>query len=273
MIRLRRWLGVLLLCCCLWLGGAIEVLAAPAPVANYSDDQLAKGDTLRTEAFLATNRRDFALAETYWSQLIELFPENPALWSNRGNSRVSQGKLPEAIADYDRSISLAPEISDAYLNRGAAREGLGEWTAAIADYQKVLALEPDDAMAYNNLGNAHAGQGDWQGAKAYFYRASELDSSFAFAQANYALALYQLDETPAAIKKLKDLARKYRDFPDVRAALAAALWQNGQRGEAESHWVAAIGLDARYRDLDWVQNNRRWPPLLVAALDSFLHLR
>jgi len=67
--------------------------------------------------------------------------------------------------------------------------------------------------------------------------------------------------------------RKYPNFPDARAALTAALWVQGKRGEAESQWVAVVGLDRRYKDLDWVKTVRRWSPRMVEALDSFLHLQ
>ena len=42
------------------------------------------------------------------------------------------------------------------------------------------------------------------------------------------------------------------------------------RSEAESNWVSAVGLDRRYKDLEWVATIRRWPPNLVVALDHFL---
>jgi hypothetical protein len=58
----------------------------------------------------------------------------------------------------------------------------------------------------------------------------------------------------------------------MRAALTAALWVNGQQGEAESNWVATIGLDSRYKNLDWVAHTRRWAPALVDALEKFLTL-
>ncbi|PZV12308.1 MAG: hypothetical protein DCF21_15810, partial [Leptolyngbya sp.] len=66
--------------------------------------------------------------------------------------------------------------------------------------------------------------------------------------------------------------RRYPSFADARAALTAALWGEGMSGEAESNWVAVVGLDARYKDLDWVSTVRRWPPTMVAALEKFLHL-
>jgi tetratricopeptide (TPR) repeat protein len=273
---LRRFWGIALALIICW-GWPENVhateLAAGSLGRTYTSTELDRGDTLRTSAFNATNTGDFATAETYWTELLEMFPENPAIWSNRGNSRVSQNKLTEAVADFDRSIDLAPQLPDAYLNRGAAWEGLQEWDKAIADYEHIISIDDKDAMAYNNLGNAHAGKGEWQQAKTYFYRATELEPGFAFARANYALILYQLGETTEAIRQMKNIVRKYRDFPDVRAALTAALWQNGEQGEAESNWIATVGLDSRYRDLDWVKNNRRWPPASIAALDNFLHLR
>ena len=76
-----------------------------------------------------------------------------------------------------------------------------------------------------------------------------------------------------AIAQMKSIVRKYPQFADIRAALTAAYWENGKPGEAESNWVAAYGLDSRYKDINWVKNVRRWPPSLVVALDKFLRLQ
>ena len=72
---------------------------------------------------------------------------------------------------------------------------------------------------------------------------------------------------------MRNIVRKYPKFADMRAALTAAYWVTGQKGEAESNWVAAYGLDSRYKDMNWVKNIRRWPPSMVAALDKFLKLQ
>ncbi|HEY9864297.1 MAG TPA: tetratricopeptide repeat protein, partial [Candidatus Obscuribacterales bacterium] len=118
-------------------------------------------DTLLEQAFTATQKGQFPQAEIYWSDIIDQYPENPAMWSNRGNVRVSQNKLEQAISDYNQSIELAPSFPDAYLNRGVAYEGLREWEKAISDYNRVLAINPNDAIAYNNRGNAEAGLENW----------------------------------------------------------------------------------------------------------------
>lgn len=227
---------------------------------------------LRKAAFEATRAGQFDLAEIQWSALIDQLPTEAAVWSNRGNVRVRQNNLTGAIADYTQAIALAPREADPYLNRGAVLEAMGEWQRAMDDYNQLLSLNPDDPAAYNNRGNAEAGLGEWELAIADYQAAITLQPSFSLAYGNYALALYQVGDTPKAIQIMKSLVRKYPSFADMRAALTAALWEQGQGGEAESNWVAVVGLDSRYKDLNWVKNVRRWPPAMVSALEHFLTL-
>ncbi|MBO1349636.1 MAG: tetratricopeptide repeat protein [Hormoscilla sp. GUM202] len=226
---------------------------------------------LNQKAFGAIASSDFARAELYLTQMLEIAPDNPAILSNRGNIRLSQNKLDEALADYNRAVELAPYVPDPYLNRGIAWEALGMWQKAIADYDRVLELDPNDAEAYNNRGNAKGGLGDWPGAVADFQKAFDLAPNYAFARANYALALYQAGNPEEATGTIRNLVKKYPQFADMRAALTAVLWAEGKAGDAESNWVAVVGLDGRYQDIDWVRNFRRWPPLMVDALEQFLN--
>lgn len=248
-------------------------MAATTELQPITEEQFQWGEQIADQAILATEKGDFSLAEQYWTQLIEKFPSNPAVWSNRGNSRISQNKLEEAIADFNQAIALAPEAADPYLNRGAALEGQGKYQEAIADYNRVLSLNPQDALAYNNRGNAQGGLGNWEEALQDYEKAANLAPNFAFARANAALALYQLGKKEEATRTMRNLVRKYPMFPDVRAALTAVLWEKGDQGEAESNWVATVGIDSRYQQIDWVKNTRRWPPQMVAALSKFLNLQ
>lgn len=265
------------LCLCLgfaiWLGFSQGAIAATIPSNPPTEAEQEAVNLLFEQAFTATSRSDFATAETYWTSILDIYPNNAAVWSNRGNARVSQHKLQDALTDYTQSIALAPDQPDPYLNRGTALEGLQQWDAAIADYNHVLELEPNDAAAYNNRGNAKSGAGHWQEALVDFQHATHLNPGFAMARANGALALYQLGQSEEALRQFRTLVRKYPQFADMRAALAAALWAQGQRGEAESQWVAVVGLDSRYRNLEWVETIRRWPPAMASALAQFLALQ
>ncbi len=271
---MSRWLISLFLIFSFWIGcdfteAAIAVGNQPA---NFTAQQINQGDKIAKKAIHAAEKGDFALSEIYWTELIDKFPDNPAVWSNRGNVRIGQYKLTDAIADFDRSIEIAPEYPDAYLNRGIAYEGKRLWEKAIADYNHVLKISPQDPVALNNRGNAKAGQQKWQNALQDYQEAADLAPTFPMARGNASLIMYQIGDRPEAIRNMRNLVRKYPLYSDMRAALAAALWVEGQQGEAESNWVAAVGLDNRYQDLEWIKNIRRWPPTMVQALERFLNL-
>ena len=212
---------LLQLCLCLglaiWLGFADGAIAATVPSNPPAETEQEAVNLLFEQAFEATSHSDFATAETYWTSILEIYPKNAAVWSNRGNARVSQRKLQDAVADYNQSIALAPDQPDPYLNRGTALEGLQQWDAAIADYNHVLELEPNDAAAYNNRGNAKSGAGNWQDALVDFQHAAQLNPGFAMARANCALALYQLGQPEAALRQFRTLVRKYPQFADMRS--------------------------------------------------------
>lgn len=48
--------------------------------------------------------------------------------------------------------------------------------------------------------------------------------------------LLQVGQRDPAMRQMRALLRRYPDFSDVRAALAAALWATGKEGEAETMW-------------------------------------
>lgn len=271
---MNRWLISLCLVFLVGISGAwinpIQAIAETAP--KFSEQEILQGEKIAKKAFRTAERGDFAKSETYWTILVENFPDNPAVWSNRGNVRVGQYKLTEAIADFDRSIEIASEYPDAYLNRGIAYEGKKLWHKAISDYNHVLEITPQDPVALNNRGNAKAGQRKWQAALADYQLAANLDPTFPMARGNASLVQYQIGDRAEAIHNMRNLVRKYPMYSDMRAALAAALWVEGQQGEAESNWVAAVGLDNRYQDLDWIENIRRWPPSMIESLSRFLNL-
>ena len=272
-------LNKVFICCIVCLFTVLLNIPTVALAAELPSDQKEQNQSvIQLEAIFnqvieATQVGNFTKADEGLSQMLEIAPDNPAIWSERGNVRVGQNRIEEAIADYDHAIQLAPNAPEPYLNRGVAYERLEKWSEAIADYDHVLAIDVKDPIAYNNRGNAKAGLGEWQGAIADFAQAFKLEPQYSFARANHALALYEVGKKEQAIQEMKSLVRKYPNFADMRAALTAVLWVNGKQGEAESNWVAVVGLDNRYQDIDWVKNIRRWPPSVTVALQSFLELK
>jgi len=229
------------------------------------------------QALTASREGDFAAALPLWDQVLELAPDDAAAWSNRGNVQLALGHPEAAIADQTRAMELDPASPDPHLNRGTAEEALQRWDAAEADYRWILeanaaAGEAPDASALYNLGNVQGSRGDWSAARTSFVEAADARPGFAMARSSAALAAFQLQELDQAETELRRLIRRYPLFADARAGLTALLWRRGARGEAESHWASASGLDPRYRQPEWLLEIRRWPPEPVQALSDFLAL-
>ena len=92
---MTRWILSLLFAISIFLTATLPSLAQTATFPDISEKQWQQVEELSQKAITASENGQFAEAEDYWSQLIEAFPSNPAVWSNRGNTRASQNKLNE----------------------------------------------------------------------------------------------------------------------------------------------------------------------------------
>ena len=64
------------------------------------------------------------------------------LYADRGQRLVKEGYYQKAIAALDKSIEIKPDWPSTYFNRGAAQEALGNRELAVADYHKALQFQP-----------------------------------------------------------------------------------------------------------------------------------
>ena len=262
----KDYLGSFLVIVC----GLALIASQLLPLPIMAEETL---QSLFERALEKSSKGDCLAALKDWEKFLEISPRDPAAISNRGNCLLLLGDAEGAIDAQSEALELLPFNQDAHLNRGIAEEALHQWDAAENDYLWILERNPDESSALYNLGNVKASQGDWTAAKTLFEKASLVRPEFAMAQSNKALVEYQLGELDQAQSDLRLIIRKYPMFADARAALSALLSHNGLKGEAESHWAAAIGLDTRYRDRDWLSNIRRWPTTPINDLMDFLDLK
>jgi tetratricopeptide (TPR) repeat protein len=255
-----------------------QLTLAPMAVAAPRPPSLAQ---LFDQALAASREGSFDQALPLWNQVLEMAPQDAAAWSNRGNVQLVLGDPLAAIADQERAMALEPANPEPHLNRGIAEEALQLWGAAETDYRWILEPPATPAAGYDpevkaaalyNLGNVQGSQGNWEAARQSFLAAADSRPGFAMARSSAALAAFQLGELQQAEREFRSLIRRQPLFADARAGLTALLWRLGANGEAESNWASASGLDPRYRQPEWLQSIRRWPPEAVLALEQFLTL-
>jgi tetratricopeptide (TPR) repeat protein len=259
---------------------AAEIDLALAPdQAQYDkyDNELRRAANMIQEGLNASTVEE---EEHVWTKIIQEFSSSDAVWrddivgrayGNRGNARSRQGKIQDALDDYNISIKTCPWSVDPVLNRGVLLENIGRFDDAKRDYTAVLKVDPRDPAAWNNLGNACAGAGEYEDAVKYYDKAVRLAPKFSFAAANKALSVYQTGADEEAMREMESLLRRYPDFSDIRAALAAALWASGKQAAAEEAFQRVD--DIRYRDVTWLEFERRWPPRLVKEMSDLLQIK
>ncbi len=98
--------------------------------------------------------------ETLWTYTVE---QAPTVWLphyNLGNAYRRDGRLGDAIAQYQESIRLHPDFDWSHNNLGIAlAQDPDSLPQAIVEYREAIQLRPTFAEAHNNLANALARMG------------------------------------------------------------------------------------------------------------------
>jgi tetratricopeptide (TPR) repeat protein len=84
----------------------------------------------------------FGEAAAHLSEVIRLFPNNPATYVNRSVAFQGMNDHRRAIDDLDRAIGLDSRLAIAYFNRGISWKFLGDYDRAVADQTQARALAP-----------------------------------------------------------------------------------------------------------------------------------
>jgi tetratricopeptide (TPR) repeat protein len=143
-----------------------------------------------------------------------------------------QGKLEEAIRDYDLFLDMYPDAAEVRSNLGAALVATGKYSRAINEYKLAL-MKKDDPRLHLNLALAYYKIDDFVTAS------SELEKLEAADKTNLQVALLLGDcyLRQAENKKTIDLLTPFHyAFPDDRGVdyvLGTALARDGQSEEAQ----------------------------------------
>jgi tetratricopeptide (TPR) repeat protein len=106
-----------------------------------------------------------------------------------GNALRKQGRLDEAIAQYQAAVREGGEIAQNHLALGGALAARGRPGEAALSYAEAARLEPDETRGWMNLGAAELEQGRVEAAVRAFEQALRVDPTLPEAHQNLALAL------------------------------------------------------------------------------------
>ncbi|KAM1052494.1 hypothetical protein ACFX13_000088 [Malus domestica] len=162
----------------------------------------------------------------------------------------------------------------------------GSTSSALTSFNPISAAERDasdaisrrisDALELLEKGRELQALGDFDQALVCFTQVIEKYNDFAFsdyARVGRSLVLYEVGNREDAVAEMEDVSISLKGYPEVHAALAAALYVDKHAPLlAENQFTIATLLDPHYTDLSYVKETKHWPPSLVSSLQHFITL-
>lgn len=189
-----------------------------------------------------SNKGDYKNAKISLDKSIEMMPNLPMGYYNRGNVYKELDEYKLALDDYSKAISINPRYMMAYFNRGVVRAKLGQYGKAIEDYNVTLKDDPKSANTYYNRGNAYRNLHKYKEAIADYDRTLELDPKYTLAIFNRGLSKAGLNRHEDALVDFDLALRLDQNNHLFYNGKGVSLYALKRYQEAMANYDAAIRL-------------------------------
>ena len=169
-------------------------------------------------------------SESLFRHAIGATRANYSMHYNLAHVLKEQGRIEEAIAEYEEALAIYPDMARAHFQLANTLLGQNRIDAAIEHYRAAVETGPGFAAAWEALGNALIRKGDLPGALAHYRRNVELRPDLAESHVVLAHLLRIAGQLDAAVQEYEAAARLAPHDPRWREA--ADLVRAIQRGEA-----------------------------------------
>lgn len=198
----------------------------------------------------------------------QLLPTNPEAWAILGSLYLQADEVDSSLAALEKARDLAPDNAKILFALGSAYFQAQNYDRAITEIQAGLQIEPDTSGALFDLGNAYYLMGESAKAIDTYQKAVNSDAEFWPAINNMGLVRYEMGDVEEAIR-LWEQAVEIEAAAEPQLALAIALYVQGQQEKGLSLGEAALQLDSRYADLEFLKSNL-WGERLLADAATFI---
>jgi tetratricopeptide (TPR) repeat protein len=137
--------------------------------------------------------------------------------------RARRGETIESIEHYRRALELNPRYFYTLNNLGAALSRTGQFDEAIAMYDEALEVNPTSPMTHFGVGKALARRDQAARAVVHFRAALELDPTLGRAHHEWGLVLARSRQTAEAIAHYREAIEIEPDYPPAYDSLARIL--------------------------------------------------
>lgn len=207
----------------------------------------------------------FDEALSSFAEMEKLLPGDPRLPAAKGEIYLSQGKVTDALAQYQKAAAQDPKRSTNWSRIGFIENMLGHADEARSALRKAIGLNPHDYTALEALGDLEQKQGHLDQAVTNFSLAAEASPNSEAASGLW-------------IRASRELEKAHRD-DDARKLLQGAVGRGSSSPEVLAEYGGLLVRAHRFEDAlpvltDAAKQNGRDPMLwqmvgeLEVALDK-----
>ncbi|MCB2190710.1 MAG: diguanylate cyclase [Deltaproteobacteria bacterium] len=162
-----------------------------------------------------------------------------------GDAAYGQGRLAEAVAEYEKALLLQAEESNVLNSLGVCHGRLGQMDEAAECFRRAREVTPEDYMTHYNLGLALLRSGERQEGQVCLQRSLELEPEHADTLFQLGCLAQNRGQTNRALDYLQRAAAQEDCKKEVHSRLGQVLATAGQRGQAEAAFKQAIKYNPR----------------------------
>jgi tetratricopeptide (TPR) repeat protein len=185
-------------------------------------------------------------SETLFGHALAVTADNDVAHNGLGVALLDQGKINEALIQFQQALAINPLSHEAHLHYGIALARSGRTDESLGQFQETLRLKPNDGEAHLRLGNLLAKQGRLEAATRELQTAVRLDPDYNEAHNNLGTLLMASGRTDEAIWQFQEALRIKPDYADAHYNLGNTLLKVGRIDETICEYQAVVELSSNF---------------------------
>lgn len=173
---------------------------------------------------------------------------NPPIVANThfaaGQLAESEGRLAQAIDQYNQALSGDPKHLDSLYRLGVVYAELKDYPHAIHTWNRYIQLSGGSATAYSNLGFCEELAGNPSAAEAAYRKGIAIEPSNEPCHVNFGLMLARRGKPVEALQQLQAVLPPAQAHYD----LASIYQMQGHKVQARAEYHKALELDPQLQD-------------------------
>lgn len=186
-----------------------------------------------------------ALVHADFLEPYSLVPCDAVSLNISGDALYNQGRLSEAVAEYEKALLLQADETNVLNSLGVCHGRLGQMDRAAECFTRAREVAPQDFMAHYNLGLALLRLGQNQEAQACLEQSLELEPGHADTLFQLGCLAQTRGQTNQALDYLQRAAARPECKKAVYCRLGQVLAAAGRGAEAEAAFKEAIKANPR----------------------------